>query len=104
MFAAISAVQVLVLAWSQPPQRGSPVSREMILMIGGRSWAEVPCPFRVLARRRGRSVGARCGVLLFPRVVVPLISFKGGPHHHSCRGRLIEVGLHPPPEGMELLT
>jgi hypothetical protein len=39
MFSAISPVQVRVLAWSQTHQRCSPVSREMMLMMGGRSLA-----------------------------------------------------------------
>jgi hypothetical protein len=42
----IRAAQVRVSAWSQTHKRCLPVSREMLLMIGGRSLAEMPCPLR----------------------------------------------------------
>jgi hypothetical protein len=38
MFSVIRAVQVRVSAWSQTHQRCSPVSREMMPMMGGRSF------------------------------------------------------------------
>jgi hypothetical protein len=101
---AIRVAQVRVWAWSQTHTRCSPVSRDITLMIGGRSVAEVPGPLRVLARRRGRSEGSGCGVPLFPRMVLACVGFEGDPHHHSRRGRLVEVGLNPLPSCMALLT
>jgi hypothetical protein len=41
-------------------------------------------------------------VLFSPRVVVQLVGFEGGAYHHSRRCRLLAVGLHPLPEGLEL--
>jgi hypothetical protein len=56
---AIRATQVRVSAWSQTHKRCSPVSREITLMMGRRLLAEVPCPFRLFARRSGGSQGSR---------------------------------------------
>jgi hypothetical protein len=101
---AIRVAQVRVWAGSQPHQRGAPVARDLTLMIGGRSWADVPGPWRVWAPRRGRSVGSGCGVPLFPRLVGSLVSVAGGPPPHSRRGRRVEVGLKPLPECLQRLT
>jgi hypothetical protein len=73
-------------------------------MMGGRSFAYVPCPLRLLARRRGGSVGSGCGVLFFPGVVVQLVGFEGCPLHHLDRGGLVEVTLNTLPQGMELFA
>ncbi len=58
-WSAMRGWQGCLCAGSQTHQRGAPVSREMRLLMGGRSLAEVPCPWRVLARRRGGAVGSR---------------------------------------------
>src|SRR5438128_7710959 len=56
-------------------RRTLPVSRPSVPTIGGRSLSYVPCPRALLARRRGGSVGSRCGSLFFPRVLVQLVRF-----------------------------
>jgi hypothetical protein len=71
-------------------------------MLGGRSWAEVPCPCRLWARRRGGSSGSAWGGLCFPRAVVQLVRLKGGASHHVSRGGLVQVGLEALPQGMLL--
>jgi hypothetical protein len=101
-FSARRGRHVRVSAWSPTHKRCSPVSREMILMIGGRSLAEAPWPVRLLARRRGGSLGWRWGGPVFPRVLVPLLGRTGGASHHLCRGRRIEVGLATLPQGLPL--
>lgn len=104
MFAAIKSAQVCWVTWSQTQQRHSPVSREMMRMMGGRSWAKVPCPFRLLARRRGGSAGSGWGVLLFPRILVPFVRLKGRAGHQvGWRGRM-QMGLETLPQGMQLLA
>jgi hypothetical protein len=64
----------------------------------------VPCPFRLLARRRVGSGGSRCGVLFFPRVLVEFVGFVGGAYHPSRRARIIKVGLNTLSQYMELLV
>ena len=103
-FAAIKSQQVCLVAWSQTQKRHSPVSREMMLMMGGRSLAKVPCPFRWLARRRGGSSGSGWGVLFFPRALGQFVGLKGGAGHHAgWRGR-VQMGLETLPQGMQLLA
>lgn len=80
------------------------MSREMRLMIGGRSWAYVPCPLRLFARRRGGSAGSRWGVLLFPRVWVACIRLTGRPHDHADWRGGVQVGVETLPQGMQLLA
>jgi hypothetical protein len=60
---------------------------------GGRSLAKVPCPFRLLARRRGGSSGSGWGVLFSPRVLVQLGGLKGRAGHHARRRSGVQVGL-----------
>jgi hypothetical protein len=96
--------QVCWCAWSHTPRRCSPVARELMLMTGGRALAEVPCPVRLLARRRGGSVGSGCGVRFFPRVLVQLIGLEGRPPPHLGRGGLMPVALKTLPEGLELFA
>jgi hypothetical protein len=43
-------------------------------------------------------------VLGFPRVLIPLVSLKGGAGHHPGRRGLVQVGLNPPPSRMELFA
>ena len=102
-WSVIRVRQVCRFAWSQTHQRCSPGSREMTLMRGGRSFAYVPCPLCLLARRRGGSVGSRYGVLFFPRVLVEFVGLKGRPTHPLRRGGLVQVALNPLPQGVELL-
>ena len=95
---------VCLVAWSQTQKRHAPVSREMMLMMGGRSLAKVPCPFRLLARRRGGSAGSGWGVLCFPRVLVQFVRLKGGAGHQvGGRGR-VQMGLETLPQGMQRLA
>jgi hypothetical protein len=101
-FAAITSSQVCVVAWSQTQKRHAPVSREMILMMRGRSLAKVPCPFRLLARRRGGSSGSGWGVLVFPRVLVPCVGLKGRAGHDASRRGGVQVGWDALPQGMPL--
>lgn len=93
-WSAISAWPVRVSACSHTQQRGSLVSREITLMMGGRSLASVPCPLRLLARRRGGSAGSGCGVLLFPGVLVPCVGLTRRASHHIGWGGLVQVRLH----------
>jgi hypothetical protein len=103
-FAAITSSQVCLVAWSQTQNRHSPVSREMILMMGGRSLAKVPGPFRLLARRRGGSSGSGWGVLVFPRVLVQFVGLKGSAGHDASRRGGVQVGLDALPQGMQLFA
>jgi hypothetical protein len=73
-------------------------------MMGGRWLAEVPCPLRVLARRRGGSAGSRCGVLFFPRVLIPFIRLEDRASYRLRRRRVVQVGVEVPPQRMELLA
>src|SRR6185369_6792619 len=50
-----------------------PVWRPTTPATGGRSVSYVPCPRRLLARRRGGSPGSRCGSPFFPRILVHLV-------------------------------
>jgi hypothetical protein len=76
----------------------------MMLMLGGRSLAEVPCPVRVLARRRGGAVGSRGGGLFCPRVLVARIRRKGGAGHDPGRRGRVQVGLQALSERVALLA
>src|SRR5262245_6144428 len=104
MLSAMRGRHVRVSAWSPTQKRDSPVSREMILMMGGRSLASVQSPFRLFARRRGGSVGSRWGVLFFPRVPIQFIGLKGGTGHHTGGRRRVQVGLDALSEGMQLFA
>ena len=99
MCAAIRVAQGRVGAGAQPHKRCAPVARERTRILGGRSCAYVPGPFRVLARRRGGSGGSGGGVLVCPRVLGQRVGFDGGADHDRRRCRLVAVGLNPPPEG-----
>src|SRR5262249_30617502 len=50
-----------------------PVCRPATPATGGRSGANVPCPRRLLARRRGGSAGSACRRPFFPRVLEHLV-------------------------------
>ena len=52
-----------------------PVCRPTTPATGGRSVAKVPCPRRLLARRRGGSSGSACLRPFFPRVLEHLVGF-----------------------------
>jgi hypothetical protein len=71
----------------------------MILMMGGRSLAKVPCPFRLLARRRGGSSGSGGGVRVFPRGLVPFGGLKGRAGHDASRRGGVQVGWDALPQG-----
>jgi hypothetical protein len=73
-------------------------------MRGGRAVAEVPCPFRLLARRRGGSAGAGWGGLFFPRVLGQFVRLKGGAGHYVGWRDGVQRGLDTLPQGMQLLT
>ena len=90
----ISARHIRVSAWSPTQKRCSPVSRAMLLMMGGRSLAEVPWPCRFWARRRGGALGSRWGVLVFPRVLVAFVGRKGRASHDLGWGGVVQVPLH----------
>src|SRR5262245_14638730 len=53
-----------------------PLSRPTAPQTGGRSFAQVPCPGRASARRRGGSSGSRCGTPLFPPILVGLVGLQ----------------------------
>src|SRR5215467_5666705 len=53
-----------------------PLSRPTAPQTGGRSFAQVPCPGRALARRRGGSSGSVCGTPFFPRILVGLVGLQ----------------------------
>src|SRR5262245_62535145 len=79
-----------------------PLSRPTAPQTGGRSFAQVPCPGRALARRRGGSSGSRCGTPFSPRVLVGLVGLQ-----HSVVQRhdvAIAVGraLEPVPQLQQL--
>jgi hypothetical protein len=57
-------------------RRISPLSRPTTPQTGGRSFAQVPCPGRALARRRGGSPGSVCGTPFFPRILVGLVGLQ----------------------------
>src|ERR1700733_3233071 len=56
--------------------RISPLSRPTTPQTGGRSVSQVPCPGRLLARRRGGSSGSRCATPFFPRILVGLVGLQ----------------------------
>src|SRR5215470_18155686 len=56
--------------------RISPLARPTTPQTGGRSFSQVPCPGRALARRRGGSSGSRCGTPFFPRILVGLVGLQ----------------------------
>src|SRR5262249_13047403 len=56
--------------------RIAPLSRPTPPQTGGRSFSQVPCPGRALARRRGGSSGSRCGTPFFPRILVGLVGLQ----------------------------
>src|SRR6059036_881891 len=62
-----------MLAVSIMSNRTAPDARPTTPAIGGRSVSKVPCPLRLLARRRGGSAGSACGMPFFPRVLVHLV-------------------------------
>src|SRR5262249_4297707 len=53
-----------------------PLSRPTAPHTGGRSFAQVPCPGRALARRRGGSSGSGCGTPFFPRILAGLVRLQ----------------------------
>ena len=89
------SAQGRVGAGAQPHKRCAPVARERTRILGGRSCAYVPGPFRVLARRRGGSGGSGGGVLVRPRASGQRVGFDGGADHDRRRCRLVAVGLNP---------
>jgi hypothetical protein len=95
---------VRLSAWSHTPKRCSPVARDSTLIMGGRSFASVPCPWRVWARRLDGAVGSRGGVLVFPGVLVPFVRLKGGAGHHAGRCGSVHMGLDALPHGIELFA
>jgi hypothetical protein len=72
--------------------------------MGGRSLADVPCPVRLFARRRGGSAGSRCGVLFFPGVLVQFVGFKRRAGHHIGWCGVVQVRLHPLAQRVQLLA
>jgi hypothetical protein len=57
-------------------KRIAPLSRPTTPQTGGRSFSQVPCPGRALARRRGGSSGSTCGTPFFPRILVGLVGLQ----------------------------
>jgi hypothetical protein len=57
-------------------RRIAPLSRPTTPQTGGRSFAQLPCPGRALARRRGGSSGSGCGTPFFPRILVGLVGLQ----------------------------
>src|SRR3954447_15698984 len=92
-----------MLAVSITSKRTSPDSRPTTPAIGGRSVSKVPCPLRLLARRRGGSSGSSCGIPFFPRVLVHLV----GLHHVIIQRVAVQVDpgvlLEPVPQGQQFL-
>src|SRR6516162_4494490 len=56
--------------------RSWPLSRPTTPQTGGRSFAQVPWPGTLFARRRGGSSGSVCGIPFFPRVLVGLVGLQ----------------------------
>src|SRR3954453_21896413 len=85
-------------------KRASPDSRPTTPVIGGRSVTKVPWPLRLLARRRGGSSGAVCGIPFFPRVLVHLV----GLDHLIVQRVAVQADSGAPlqsvPEGQQLLA
>src|SRR5512135_2495708 len=93
-----------MLAVSIMSNRTSPDSRPTTPAIGGRSVSKVPWPRRLLARRRGGSLGSSCGTPFFPRVLVHLVGLD-----HVIVQRVavaVESGalLEPVPQGQQFLA
>jgi hypothetical protein len=72
--------------------------------MGGRSLAEVPCPLRFLARRRGGLPGSRWGVLFCPSILVECSSLQGGTGPRIARCGRVHVELDTLPQRLELLA
>src|SRR5258707_1143890 len=67
--------KVLALVSGLTRTRTWPVVRPTTPTIGGRSLASLPRPRRLLARRRGGSVGSRGGLPFFPRILKHFVTF-----------------------------
>ncbi len=98
------ARHVSCVAWTHTTYRIAPVSRLTTLKIGGRSFATVPWPRCLLARRRGESAGSAWRSLFSPGVLIAFICFKGGASQRFERGRLVYIVLHPLAQRMHRLT
>jgi hypothetical protein len=92
-------------ARSSTPRYTTPLARPTRPATGGRSLPQVPCPRRLLARRRGGSFGSGCGTPFFPGVLVHLVGLGGRVGQRQLLlGGLPGQGLEAVPEFEQVLA